>query len=431
MVPNGNARARVVPEVVAAMTELFYKMPRWLAHDARAATLPAEAQVALWRLATVHEGQTPLGDLTPAEAFDALMPGAGESIERALGLLLVSVQRGSLVLLLPSRVRVEQPPAATPPTVPSETEPAADVEERVNAGRERRLRYDFKHRVGPCAKVDPALSWEAWCATAEGEAVYRRRVLCVADAPQPRNVRGTFGKRSERTAERDRGTFHGDRGTPPRNAAERSPLTSSETSWIEEKEEREKETEEPRNAPAERQPQNASERTAERSAVERNADERSAVQSVPRCPTRETARLSSEERTTPRVTAGEVFFHLRGDGGLRLSAGVTHEKELDGVLEGVTPAWTLDGVKRLAVHIKAGHLRDGWKPKLDDLRGKDGSFSRLLTLHDEAQDCPRCNAGTSHETPTGRRMFVPTTRPLVVATPTKRELEEVVRGSNG
>ena len=34
----------------------------------------------------------------------------------------------------------------------------------------------------------------------------------------------------------------------------------------------------------------------------------------------------------------------------------------------------------------------------------------------------------SHETPTGRRMFVPTTRPLVVATPTKRELEEVVRG---
>lgn len=144
-----------------------------------------------------------------------------------------------------------------------------------------------------------------------------------------------------------------------------------------------------------------------------------------------TARLSSQERTVPCVTAGEVFFHLRGDGGLRLSAGVTHEKELDGVLGGVTPAWTLDGVKRLAVHIKAGHLRDGWKPKLDDLRGKDGTFARLLTLHDEAQDCLRCSAGTSHETPTGRRMFTTTTRQLVVATPTKRELEEVVRGSNG
>lgn len=148
-------------------------------------------------------------------------------------------------------------------------------------------------------------------------------------------------------------------------------------------------------------------------------------------PTVTTLRLSSEERTGPCVTAGEVFFHLRGDGGLRLSAGVTHEKELDGVLEGVTPAWTLDGVKRLAVHIKAGHLRDGWKPKLDDLRGKDGTFARLLTLYDEAQDCLRCNAGTSHETPTGRRMFTTTTRQLVVATPTKRELEEVVRGSNG
>lgn len=144
-----------------------------------------------------------------------------------------------------------------------------------------------------------------------------------------------------------------------------------------------------------------------------------------------TLRLSSEERTGPCVTAGEVFFHLRRTGHLRLSVGGVHEAELERALKDVTPRWTLDGVKRLAAHIGAAHLRNGWKPNLDNLRGKDLSWSRLLTLHDEAQDCPRCNAGTSHETPTGRRMFVPTTRPLVVATPTKRELEEVVRGSNG
>ena len=99
---------------------------------------------------------------------------------------------------------------------------------------------------------------------------------------------------------------------------------------------------------------------------------------------------SSRESTVVRVTATEVLFTLRTDGGLRLSAGPVQENELDGVLQGVTPVWTLDGTRHLARHIKAGHLRDGWRPKIDDFRGKDGSYSRLLTLHDEAQECPRC-----------------------------------------
>jgi hypothetical protein len=101
-------------------------------------------------------------------------------------------------------------------------------------------------------------------------------------------------------------------------------------------------------------------------------------------------RLSAWERTTARVSAAEVLFTLRTDGGLRLSAGPVQENELDGVLQGVTPAWTLDGARHLARHIKAEHLRDGWRPSIAHLRGRDGSWTTLLSLYDEAQTCERC-----------------------------------------
>ena len=65
-------------------------------------------------------------------------------------------------------------------------------------------------------------------------------------------------------------------------------------------------------------------------------------------------------------------------------------RKLDGVLQGVTPVWTLDGTRHLARHIKAGHLRDGWRPSIAHLRGRDGSWTTLLSLYDEAQTCERC-----------------------------------------
>jgi len=111
---------------------------------------------------------------------------------------------------------------------------------------------------------------------------------------------------------------------------------------------------------------------------------------VPPAPDRAPPRLSSWERTGARVSATEVLFTLRTDGGLRLSAGPVQENELDGVLQGVTPAWTLDGVRHLARHIKAEHLRDGWRPSIAHLRGRDGSWTTLLSLYDEAQTCGRC-----------------------------------------
>ena len=115
-----------------------------------------------------------------------------------------------------------------------------------------------------------------------------------------------------------------------------------------------------------------------------DADNRTtaADNSGPRCPT--------VERTVTTPSAAEVLMRLRGDGKLRLSVSTTHEAELERALSSVSPVWTLAGVERLARHMGAGHLRDGWRPRLDDLRGRDGTWSRLLTLHDEAQDCARC-----------------------------------------
>ena len=129
--------------------------------------------------------------------------------------------------------------------------------------------------------------------------------------------------------------------------------------------------------------------------------------SAPRCPT--------VERTVTAPSAAEVLLRLRGAGKLRLSVSTTHEAELERALSSVSPVWTLAGVERLARHVGAGHLRDGWRPRLDDLRGKDGTWSRLLTLHDEAQDCARCRREDRRSPPS----------PGATAAPRQTELKPV------
>lgn len=103
-------------------------------------------------------------------------------------------------------------------------------------------------------------------------------------------------------------------------------------------------------------------------------------------------RLPTEERPASSIGATDVLFELRG-AGLRLSATAAQAAELNRALASVTPAWTLDGVRLLAQHIRDGHLRDGWKPTVDQLRGRDATWARLLSLHDEAHDCEHCNGG--------------------------------------
>lgn len=71
----------------------------------------------------------------------------------------------------------------------------------------------------------------------------------------------------------------------------------------------------------------------------------------------------------------------------------SHAAELNRALADVTPAWTRESVRRLASHIRDGHLRGDWKPTFASLRGKDASWTTLLSLHDEAHGCERCDGG--------------------------------------
>lgn len=102
-------------------------------------------------------------------------------------------------------------------------------------------------------------------------------------------------------------------------------------------------------------------------------------------------RLPTAEPPPDAIGARELFMVLRGDGGLRLTLSTGHEAELERVLAGVSPSWTRESARRLASHVKEGHLREAWKPALSHLRGRDGSWTTLLSLHDEAGGCGRCN----------------------------------------
>jgi hypothetical protein len=112
-----------------------------------------------------------------------------------------------------------------------------------------------------------------------------------------------------------------------------------------------------------------------------------------RCPT-----VERTGQKLPAVEAREVFAHLRGGvklegGGLTLSTTKDHEKELNTIFKGFEEdraPWSVESVRRLARHIGKGHLRDGWRPQLSHLRGKDATWTTLLSLHDEAQTCERC-----------------------------------------
>ena len=87
----------------------------------------------------------------------------------------------------------------------------------------------------------------------------------------------------------------------------------------------------------------------------------------------------------------EVLSALRDTGKLTLTLTAADESDLARALGDLRPAWSSESVRRLASHIGAGHLRDGWKPTLVSLRGRDGRWQMLATLHDESQVCPKCD----------------------------------------
>lgn len=103
----------------------------------------------------------------------------------------------------------------------------------------------------------------------------------------------------------------------------------------------------------------------------------------------------NDNQHCPIVKASELFLCLRHEGGLELSITTTHQTELTQVLREVTPAWTHEGIERLARHIKAGHLRKNWRPTLQSLRGQDCTWSTLMSLYGEALSCSRCTSNSS------------------------------------
>jgi hypothetical protein len=275
---------------------------------------------------------------------------------RMLTVGLIEFSGGQLSLTAPPdamTTRASAPPAVASPPPAAKARPLAPTapSPRASEGAKRRkVRWQFNHdRAGfaDAKASDPGMTLDAWvarngwrCPDDVGERVGER------PGNGSENALGTGGERVENGSE---------------NALPSHTLPS------------EKEREIQKQQPGARATGTGGERPE-------NAPENAPVHV--RCPT--------VERTVTAPSAAEVLMRLRGDGKLRLSVSTTHEAELERALSSVSPVWTLAGVERLARHVGAGHLRDGWRPRLDDLRGKDGTWSRLLTLHDEAQDCARC-----------------------------------------
>lgn len=344
------------------MTELYARVPLWLSLDGGVRTLPAPARLALYELA-VNGGSARCGE-DPSAVLDGLCAGAG-------GLLDVMIDRGVLTVEC-GRLRLLAPDGA-PSRVGGDGPPRDDAGEAP--------RGDDRASVKRLA----ALWSKAGIETHEAR---------VAWVDSPAGVRFLSREGRDRSWALDRaGRNHGvnsgrfGRRQPPTSAASTS-STVDTTDGV-------NHGVNPSLSPAPPLSPKNEERSGEdargrgvnpndRHGVNPDTVSGDAPSTSPRLPT--------EERPASSIGATDVLFELRG-AGLRLSATAAQAAELNRALASVTPAWTLDGVRLLAQHIRDGHLRDGWKPTVDQLRGRDATWARLLSLHDEAHDCEHCNGG--------------------------------------
>jgi hypothetical protein len=353
------------------MSELFARVPLWLSLDGGVRALPAEARLALYELA-VNGGVARCGE-DAAPVLDALAAGAGAHLDRLLDLGVVGVEDGRLVLLAPDGSPSTVGAAPRNAGVPSVPAPALRrTDDRAVAKRLGALWSK--------AGIDTTAARVAWLDSAAGERFLEREgrdrswVLDLAGRTHGVN-RGRFGRRQPGAGtvstlpvvDAANGVNHG--VNPPLPSA--PPLS-------EKNEERSTEGARARGV----NPDTANGVNPDTASVNPTASTSAAP-----------LRLPTVERPAGVVGAGDVLAELRG-AGLRLSITGAIEVELDRALAGVTPPWSLPGVRRLAAHVRAGHLKDGWKPALSHLRGRDGSWSTLLSLYDEAQGCERCARAT-------------------------------------
>lgn len=340
------------------MTFLWARVPLWLLFDGGVRSLPAAAQLALIHVAA-SGGFTRCGEDVRA-ALDALAAGAGASLDALIDRGLVEHDGTTLRLIPPpshatptdaaedapsEAPAAVEPPASTPPSGPYRR-PSQSPEGQ----RRRKVLSWFNHRAGPCRDIPKSATWEQWSTSPEGVAL-----LAVGRPRHRGNTPAGPREHGVPAAQEHTGNTAGThREHPPQ-----TPPFYEETTKKAERYSAGTPPRERGNTPAGTHPPRVPE-------------------SVPAFP------------PPDLIGASEVLLELRGSG-LRLSATTTHEAELNRALAGVTPAWSRVSLRRLAEHIRADHLRKGWRPTTADLRGRDASWSTLLSLHDEAQDCGRCN----------------------------------------
>lgn len=375
------------------MTELFTRIPVWLFLDGGVRALPAPARVALYELAA-NGGSARCGD-DPTAVLDGLCAGAGALLDVMLDRGVVALDGARIVLMAPdgspSSVGAPRPASAPPPSTPHQPTSSRRTDDRAAV-----------QRLGALWSKASLVTFEAraaWLDSAAGARYLEREgrdrawVLDLASR-NPGVNRGRFGQRV-------------DAATASTAASTLTPVAASTTASTVDRVDRNHGANRgvnPSLPPGPPLPEKNEERSPERAGahgVNRGVNrltELTATAASTTTPghgvnltasTLAAPRLPSAERPAG-VDGKEVAFELRG-AGLRLSLSTAHEAELERAIAGVTPAWTRESVRRLAEHVRAGHLRDGWKPVLSHLRGRDASWTVLLSLHDEAQGCGRCS----------------------------------------
>lgn len=383
----------------------WWPSPSGQSSDPRCAALTILGRGLLWSLCDAADGKgaIPLGSMSldavllavSGRTPEAEVRAAWEELQR-VGLVMVDT--GVIVLVLPSpTVRSACDDALreaswTPATHPSVIARPSD---RRKASKRLAARWS---RLGLRSR-DARLSW---LDSTEGRKVLAElgldRVTAQDLADGAGKRRGTFG--GDRDPRVGRGTQTGatnGASDPPANGvgvgASAGAATGASTEFPpappSREEETEEETERERELAHEAVPSRGADRNA--SGGDENGASNGNGPGRPRCPTVEPVHDSP--------TAADVLMCLRGEGRVRLSTTTTHVAELARAIATVTPVWTREGVRQLAVHVGAGHLRDGWKPSLVGLRGRDGAWTTLLSLHDEAQECLRCREARERAAP--------------------------------
>lgn len=378
----------------------WWKCPSGRASNVRWARLTFAAR---GMLATIEDAADGSGEVPIDDTFGELVAvlGAHHGAEVAHGLVQDLVAAGFIAARTdpPRLVILDAPavdasaeeaapaaaaqvaPAPAPSPAPSAPNPLAAM----TPAQRRRLKHKVEHRVDRFARIAPGTTWEAILSPAHPEH------HLLADDGRSKASRSMYRDATGTHTGTERDAYRDATGTLPGRPSPQAPLP-----------EKDGETEK-------RDPGSdalARSGTGYRDAQEEGTGTHTGTRPVPTTGTPSgmhtgtAPRCSTTEATGRRMAAAEVWQILRGQGRLRLTVTGAHEVELERVLADVATrdggeGWNREGLERLAGHIRSGHLATGkdgarWTPTIGQLRGSDGTWTRLLSLYDEAAGCARC-----------------------------------------